>query len=237
MQLEGLIAKGVEEAKEYIKAKRRERALLALRKNKLYEQSADKIDAYLLNVEQVPSHPTSYLPLVSTTPIIHGIHTCIFLSSENRWLSQEAPPPTNASTQETTNAKCESLCLTNQIVSQPVTAPSMRAASTPVLLQILANIETAQRTNRLFTVLKEGNAAMAELQQQVSLEDVEKLNEETAEAKDYQERVNEMLSQSLSAQDDAEALEELEEIQVSVAPACLLKLTFHAFPSMHPSSE
>ena len=34
-------------------AKRRERALLALRKNKLREQNLDQIDAYLLNVEQV----------------------------------------------------------------------------------------------------------------------------------------------------------------------------------------
>ena len=51
--MEGLVAKGVAEAKQYIQQKRRERALLALRKNKLYEQNLDKIDAYLLNVEQV----------------------------------------------------------------------------------------------------------------------------------------------------------------------------------------
>ena len=53
MQLEGLIAKGVSDAREYIRAQRRERALLSLRKNKLYEHDLEKIDAYLLNVEQV----------------------------------------------------------------------------------------------------------------------------------------------------------------------------------------
>ena len=52
MQLEGLIAKGVAEARSLVLAQRRERALLALRKNKLYEHSLDGIDAYLLNVEQ-----------------------------------------------------------------------------------------------------------------------------------------------------------------------------------------
>ena len=53
MQLEDLVAKGVQEARKYIQEKRRERALLSLRKNKLYEHNLDKIDAYLLNVEQV----------------------------------------------------------------------------------------------------------------------------------------------------------------------------------------
>ena len=81
-------------------------------------------------------------------------------------------------------------------------------------MQILANIEAAQRTNRLFSALKEGNAAMTQLQRQVKLEDVEQLNEETAEAAEYQQRVRELLEQSLSAQDDADALEELEKIQV-----------------------
>lgn len=43
----------VKRAREYVAAKRRERALLHMRKKKLHEQNLDKIDAYLLNVEQV----------------------------------------------------------------------------------------------------------------------------------------------------------------------------------------
>ena len=81
-------------------------------------------------------------------------------------------------------------------------------------LQILSNIEAAQRNNRLFAALKEGNTALQQLQSQVALEDVERLNEETSEAKEYQDQLRELLGQSLSAQDDAEALEELERIQV-----------------------
>ena len=52
-QVEGLITREIQFAKEYIASKRRERALLHVRKKKLHEQSVDKIDAYLLNVEQV----------------------------------------------------------------------------------------------------------------------------------------------------------------------------------------
>ena len=52
MQLESLILKGIAEAKRNIQAQRRERALLYLRKNKVYDHSLKNIDDYLLNVEQ-----------------------------------------------------------------------------------------------------------------------------------------------------------------------------------------
>ena len=55
MQLENLISKGIAEAKRNIQAQRRERALLYLRKNKLYDHSLRNIDDYLLNVEQAGS--------------------------------------------------------------------------------------------------------------------------------------------------------------------------------------
>ena len=52
-QIEGLIAREVAVAKELIAAKKRERALLALRKKRVREGQLEQIDAYLLNVEQV----------------------------------------------------------------------------------------------------------------------------------------------------------------------------------------
>lgn len=50
--MEDLIAKELAIARELIAAKRRERALLALKKKKLREGQLEQIDAYLLNVEQ-----------------------------------------------------------------------------------------------------------------------------------------------------------------------------------------
>ena len=82
--------------------------------------------------------------------------------------------------------------------------------------QVLSDIETAQRNNRLYSALKEGNTALSQLQKQVTLEDVEKLNDEAAEAAEYQERLRELLGETLTAEQDAAALEELEKIQ---APA------------------
>lgn len=52
-QVEDLIARELAIARELIAAKRRERALLALKKKKLREGQLEQIDAYLLNVEQV----------------------------------------------------------------------------------------------------------------------------------------------------------------------------------------
>ena len=56
MQVEGLITRELQLAREFIAAKRRERALLHMRRKKLHEQNVDKIDSYLLNVEQVFSY-------------------------------------------------------------------------------------------------------------------------------------------------------------------------------------
>ena len=99
-------------------------------------------------------------------------------------------------------------------------------------MQILSNIEAAQRNNRLFATLKEGNTALQQLQKQVALEDVERLNDETAEARDYQEQLRDLLGQSLTAQDDAEALEELERIQV---PTVSMNVSVYAIISqVHP---
>ena len=56
-------------------------------------------------------------------------------------------------------------------------------------MQVLGNMEAAQRSAGLLAALKQGNAALQQLQRAVPLEEVESLNEQTAEARDYQERV------------------------------------------------
>lgn len=50
----------------------------------------------------------------------------------------------------------------------------------------LANIETAKRNNQLFSALKQGHKALTELQQEVTIEDAERLMDDSAEAKAYQ---------------------------------------------------
>ena len=60
--MEDLIAKELAIARELIAAKRRERALLALKKKKLREGQLEQIDAYLLNVEQASFAAGSICP-------------------------------------------------------------------------------------------------------------------------------------------------------------------------------
>ena len=55
LQLEDLIARELAIARELLAAKKRERALLALKKKRLREGQLEQIDAYLLNVEQASS--------------------------------------------------------------------------------------------------------------------------------------------------------------------------------------
>ena len=55
-------------------------------------------------------------------------------------------------------------------------------------MQCLDNIEAAQRQNKLFAALKQGNEAMKQLQKEVTLEDVESLMSDSAESKEYQVR-------------------------------------------------
>eukprot|EP01023_Acetabularia_acetabulum_P018867 TRINITY_DN19537_c0_g1_i1.p1 TRINITY_DN19537_c0_g1~~TRINITY_DN19537_c0_g1_i1.p1 ORF type:complete len:227 (-),score=51.96 TRINITY_DN19537_c0_g1_i1:423-1103(-) len=117
-------------AKELVAAKKKERAVLALKKKKLNEQQLQKLDDWLLNVET-----------------------------------------------------------------------------------LLLNIESAKQQNKIFEALRTGADAMKEIQKEVSLEDVERLQEDSEEAKQYQERVSEFLGQSLSDVDVDEVLNEFQELE------------------------
>ena len=49
--------------------------------------------------------------------------------------------------------------------------------------------------------------------QEVSLEEVERLTEDSAEAKEYEERVRTLLGEALTAEDDAAVLQELSQLE------------------------
>lgn len=65
----------------------------------------------------------------------------------------------------------------------------------------------------VFQAMKEGNAELEALNREISIEQVEQLMEDTAEAIAYQEEVNKILSQNLSVEDDNAVLEELRRIE------------------------
>ncbi len=53
------------------------------------------------------------------------------------------------------------------------------------------------------------------MRQEVSLEEVERLTEDSAEAKEYEERVRALLGEALTAEDDAAVLQELSRLEAA----------------------
>lgn len=80
------------------------------------------------------------------------------------------------------------------------------------LEHMCSSIEFAQVELQVLDGLKAGNKVLTELQDEMKMEDVERLMEETAEAIEYQNEISAMLSQKLGDADELAAEEELEAI-------------------------
>ncbi|XP_064945805.1 vacuolar protein sorting-associated protein 20 homolog 2-like isoform X1 [Musa acuminata AAA Group] len=132
-QLEAVIEAEKQAARDLIREKRKDRALLALKKKKTQEELLKKADAWLINVEQQ-----------------------------------------------------------------------------------LADIELASKQKAVFESLKAGNNAIKAIQSEISLVDVQKLMDDSAEAKAYQEEINAILGDRLSAEDEEEVLAEFENLETEI---------------------
>ncbi|CAI0428068.1 unnamed protein product [Linum tenue] len=133
-QLEAVIEAEKQAAKDLIREKRKDRALLALKKKKTQEELLKQVDTWIINVEQQ-----------------------------------------------------------------------------------LADIELASKQKAVFESLKSGNDAIKAIQSEINLDDVQKLMDDTAEAKAYQDEINEILGEKLSAEDEEEILAEFENLETQMA--------------------
>ncbi|KAK8577875.1 hypothetical protein V6N13_076554 [Hibiscus sabdariffa] len=133
-QLEAVIEAEKQAAKDLIREKRKDRALLALKKKKAQEELLKQVDTCLMNVEQQ-----------------------------------------------------------------------------------LADIELASKQKAVFDSLKAGNSAIKAIQSEINIDDVQKLMDDTEEAKAYQDEINAILGEKLSAEDEEEILAEFENLETQMA--------------------
>lgn len=78
--------------------------------------------------------------------------------------------------------------------------------------QLVGNVEFAQIEAKVVEGLKAGNESLKQLQKVMSLEQVEKIMDETREAVEYQNEIDTLLSGQLTAEDEDAVLAELDEI-------------------------
>eukprot|EP00983_Pelagomonas_calceolata_P004099 132646-Pelagomonas_calceolata.AAC.2 len=78
---------------------------------------------------------------------------------------------------------------------------------------LVSSVETQQQQNKVFHALKQGNETLKQLQQAVTVDDVQRMMEDAAQAKAQYEEMSEVLGQSLSDVDTEQVEAELQALE------------------------
>merc|ERR1711997_969998 len=79
--------------------------------------------------------------------------------------------------------------------------------------QLIEEVESAEMQQEVLKAMQTGTDLLQKINNEMSLEEVEQLMDDTAEAIAYQQELNQILSESLTDVDDEEVLKELAQIE------------------------
>ncbi|KAL4240133.1 Charged multivesicular body protein 6 [Mactra antiquata] len=85
--------------------------------------------------------------------------------------------------------------------------------------KMVHDLEFAQIETEVLKGLQSGNESLKQLHQMFSIETVEKIMDETREAAEYQQEINDLLAGGLTQQDEEDVLSELDDIIKASLPA------------------
>ncbi|KAL4241606.1 Snf7 family protein [Abortiporus biennis] len=85
--------------------------------------------------------------------------------------------------------------------------------------------------------LKQGNEVLKEIHKELNVESVEKLLEETAEAREYQREIDEMLAHNMTVEDEEAVQAELKELERETLAEQKPAISLPSVPTTQPESE
>lgn len=98
------------------------------------------------------------------------------------------------------------------------------------LEELVSTIEFSLVEMSVLHGLQQGNAVLAEIHKEMTIENVEKLLAETQDAREYQREINDMLSNTMTAEDEDAVLSELAELQAEALRAQIPSVPSAAIP-------
>ncbi|RXW15323.1 hypothetical protein EST38_g10530 [Candolleomyces aberdarensis] len=106
------------------------------------------------------------------------------------------------------------------------------------LEQLVSTIEFSLVEVSVLHGLKQGNEVLKDIHRELNIESVEKLLEETAEAREYQQEISEMLSNNLTMDEEEAVQEELRQLQAEVQEAEVQKpVVLPSVPDTQPETR
>lgn len=104
--------------------------------------------------------------------------------------------------------------------------------------QLINDVESAQVQKNVYDALKQGNDLLKKFNEQLNIDDVEKLMEDTHEAIEYQNQISEALSQQGITTNEEDLLAELQELDAEEAlDVEIPKVPQHEMPEVHSKEE